>query len=1447
MAGAVIALTGLIKLIDYLHVTTEEALESLAESVEKFDEATKGVKELESQIKTCTERLEELQKLADNGTISIADEKELELLKEQNEELERNLALRQAEQIAAQQKVLSDTKDTANKKVKTHFQLLMSPQERVLPYEELLRGVNSYMYAHDWLNSDKNKNLSDYKARSSAYNEVLQNSSDRIQEMYNVIAPTIDAYDALVKAGYVLEGQDKTRYEQLKKAQDAYLLYTYHLNGTKEAFRGLNTEQQKNIILNKLLAQGLSDAQAQSVLDNVSTDKYDDLWDKDFNFTPPAITDYDTAEAYGKAYAEAWLGGASNTTEDFDIKISLASVLKDSKEDIENFTSSVESAYEAYAKLMSPNVSSSDILSSIMSITEAVSAMGGSLNWGMVEGNSNPLELLGDAIEYISEKYAKSILSDAGIDADSGFGKMLANNIVQAKRASIQLDNLNTQIDSLQNAYDNLTDIVETYNETGYITLDQLQILLELEPQYLACLIDESGQLQLNNEAMSLLAQQRLNDAEAQAIQQAISELGQLALQDEKTAVEENAEAFSDAITDLSNYNTELANTIAETSVAAAAIRDLNAAISGAESDGATDSQIDTVLSNLETKLQLINSVRDKVASGGIKQVVKTSSSSSSDKKDFKETFDWVETAISRIQRTITNLGKVVSATYKKWGTRNNALAQEMSAVNQEIAAQQSAYDAYMHKANSIALPEHYKNLIQNGGMSISDITDEKLAENIKLYQEYYEKALGAADAVEDLRANLAELAMTNFDHISKQYDDMISLIEHRTSMLDGYISQSEAAGFWASEVYYQKLADTELENINQLQSQYNDLIAQFNENVNNGYIEKYSEAWYEMYQNINDVEQAIQDANTSLIEYNQTLQQIRWDLFDRGMDYKNNLVNESKFLIDMLDNYALHNDDGSFTDHGLSVQGLHAVNYNVYMEQAASYADEIQKINEEIANDPNDLQLIDRRNELLDLQQQAIQNAMAEKEAIKDLVSDSYDKMLSSLQELIDKRKEALNAEKDLYDYQNSIKEKTDTISNYRKQLQSYAGDNSEEAKATIQKLQVSLADAEKDLQETEYDKWLSDQESLLDDLYDQTEVWINGRLDNIDGLVYQSIEATNANTSTISQTINDTATALGYTLSTSMESIWNSDEGGFNKINNAVKAYGDILYGTQNTINTSISNCTTTVQTALKSIDDDILKMIDILNAEAKINAESIAQQQQQAESSQDNHESYDSSPEPEPAPAPAPNKVTLNGGLFYEDSYKGGHTGNNSSQWTDHEVEITHTSSTGMVHIVDKNTGTILGWVDPKQLNGYATGTTNAKRGLNLISENGDEIVIDNNGNAVLAKGKQIYPFEGGETVIKANETADILKNNLVPLNESALLGSMTKKSNYSSLQGMKRSSGHISNDIKMNITLPNVTDYDSFVTQLKSDKRFEKIVQSMTVDQVLNKNSLLKNKL
>lgn len=1106
--------------------------------------------------------------------------------------------------------------------------------------------------------------------------------------------------------------------------------------------------------------------------------------------------------------------------------------LINSKESIDAFTKSVESSYDAYLKLLNPNVSSSDILSSIMSITGSISEMGGKLNWEFIGKNSNSLDLLGDTIEYISEKYAKSVLSGAGIDVDSKFGKMLANNIIQAQKASIQLDNLNNQIDSLQSAYDNLTDIVEQYNETGYITFDQLQTLLALEPQYLACLVDENGQLQLNQHSMLALANMRLNDAEAQAVQQAIAELEQLTLQDEKTAIEENAQAFSDAINDLSGYNTELANTIAESSIAASAIRDLNDAISGVESEGVSDEQINTVLENLETKLQLISNTRNNLANSFGNIVGSSSSKTSSTTKDTKETIDWIETKLSRIQRTISNLGKTVSATWKRWSTRNNALAQEMSAINFEIATQQQALNTYMAKANSVGLSEEYKELVRNGGFRIDEITDESTKENVKLYQEWYEKALACEDAIIDLQDSLADLAKTKFDNISKQYDDRIAMIEHHTSMLEGYVSRAEAAGFWASEVYYQKMAEKELKNINQLQGKYNDLTNALNESIANGTVELYSEQWYEIKIGIQDVESALQEANTALVEFNQTLQQIHWDLFDRGVDYKNLFIEESNFLAELISRRDLYNEVGKLTSEGQAVQGLHAVNYNAYMEQSEAFAEEIKRLNAEIANDPNDLELIDRRNELIGLQQEAIKNVMAEKDAIKDLIEEAYGAMLNSLQELIDKRKEALNAEKDLYDYQTSIQEKTDTISSYQKQLQAYSGDNSEEAKATIQKLQVSLEEAEKDLQETQYNKWLDDQQSMLDDLYDQTEEWVNTRLDNIDGLVAETIQATNDNADTIGGVITSTAETLGYNLSDYTEMLWDGDNDNTSLL---LKAYEDVANG--------VEAGTTKLETVLNSIDGKLQSMVDDLNEQAVVESETIAQPD--VVINETNH--YDSgATEPQPSSSGG---ITFTGGTFYEDSYKGGKTGNSKSQWTGREVEVTHESGTGMVHIVDKATGTVLGWVDPDQLQGYARGTRNAKKGFHKVAENGDEIIQNNDGSVVLANGMQLYPFEGGETVYNAFETDKMLNSNLIPLDTSSFMQNIINKASIPNVSNVQNR--NMTNEVHMNITLPNVTDYNSFVSQMqnviKNDRQTQRLMQATVLDPAVGRNSLAMRRL
>ena len=54
-------------------------------------------------------------------------------------------------------------------------------------------------------------------------------------------------------------------------------------------------------------------------------------------------------------------------------------------------------------------------------------------------------------------------------------------------------------------------------------------------------------------------------------------------------------------------------------------------------------------------------------------------------------------------------------------------------------------------------------------------------------------------------------------------------------------------------------------------------------------------------------------------------------------------------------------------------------------------------------------------------------------------------------LQELINAKKEALQAEKDLHDYQKSIQEKTKDINTIQTQIAAYSGDTSQEAMAKL------------------------------------------------------------------------------------------------------------------------------------------------------------------------------------------------------------------------------------------------------------------------------------------------------------------------------------------------------------------------------------------------------------
>ncbi len=983
----------------------------------------------------------------------------------------------------------------------------------------------------------------------------------------------------------------------------------------------------------------------------------------------------------------------------------LSEQLTKSAESLDKFQSSMKSASEAYTKLLSGGYSSNDLLDSLQAINQAVTDMGASIEWESISS----MEELGEAIQDVSEIYLNSFLKDNNISPDSKFAKMLANAADEMYRVQAAYNSFNDSIDTIQSAYDKLSTAVSEYNTNGYVTLDTLQSVLSINDEYISCLTDENGKLVLNEEMYEKLTMAKLDDAKNTIIQEGIQQLENIALSNSVIASQKAGEAADIHAKKLHNSVDRIRKHTKAMMDDSVAVSANNEVLSGGTIDdlesayqkalAVNEKAAEDVMSSINTKLSFVDSVASNTFSSFGKVSGASSAAAKETKESAKETaesFNWIETAISHIQRTIKNLGSTVSSAWKSWTTRNAALASELSEVRKEIELQNSAYAGYMSKADSVGLSGHYKELVQNGALSIEDITDDTLKEQIKEYKEYYEKAIDCKDAVTELKDKLAELAKLKFDHISTQYDAKIQDIDHMVNLINGELEKAEESNKIAGKSFYEALIEQENAKIDSLTNEYKEKLAAMNEAVSSGTIREGSEAWQEMksdidsvtesiqeantqvltYENsikeiaklkfdslgtqfdnalsiittemsqldkqialveeagylagesfyhaliegekshmealmkkyeslssslkealdsgsvtkfdetwydmtggIRDVEDALLDAQTALVKYSNSLRELEWDVFDRMQESITGLTEESDFMIDFMGrNNTLHNENGSFNDRGLSAQGLHAVNYDVYMRQAEEYANAIKDINGELANDPNNTKLQDRYQELIKLQREAILNAEDEKTAIKDLISEGYDKMLSFFDKMISARKKALSEEKNLHDYEKTISEQTAEVAKYQKILDAYKGDDSEGMKAVIQKAQESLAKAQEELSETEYDKYMSDQEALLDTFRTELEEWVNIRLDDINGLLQQAIEATNVNAQRIQTQINTDLSAVGMTLTENFARIFEIDYSG------GVRDMVSGFFGSDG----NFSAAMTTVNTAISEVRD-------------------------------------------------------------------------------------------------------------------------------------------------------------------------------------------------------------------------------------------------------------------
>lgn len=426
----------------------------------------------------------------------------------------------------------------------------------------------------------------------------------------------------------------------------------------------------------------------------------------------------------------------------------------------------------------------------------------------------------------------------------------------------------------------------------------------------------------------------------------------------------------------------------------------------------------------------------------------------------------------------------------------------------------------------------------------------------------------------ETAKQDKATLAKEKFDNIASKYDNKISSNEQKKTEINNRISLVEEFGGQANVSDYKSLISAENGEFKKLIKEREELRRNLEESVVNGSIKKGSDEWYDMVAKINDVTNAIDESIRSIKQYQNALRQLKWDTFDKSLETVKRVNSEADYYIDLLSHKDMTDKDtGNFTEYGIATIGLHKTNYDNYIAQAEAYQSEYDKIMKQIEKgelSASDENVIQRLRDLQDAHREAKKSAEDELESINDLVKQGYEAQTDALSKLIEKYKKLKDSELEAYRYQKEIAEKTKQIASLQKQLTAYTGNNSEESRATIQKLKVELENAKSDLKDTQYEKFISDTEDMLDDLMSDYQEFIDEKINDTNTILDSIKELLGGNDGIIA------------TLKSLDSSLTNTTK---DQIDSSTTNGGDGGQGAKDYVNNTVTNDRNTINSSHKT----------------------------------------------------------------------------------------------------------------------------------------------------------------------------------------------------------------------------------------------------------------------
>ncbi|MEQ2629936.1 hypothetical protein [Roseburia inulinivorans] len=783
--GFMLAITAVTKVIS-------ELAQAQSNAVEAAKEATSAYNDELSSIKDYKEKISELNEELNSGNLSYEETKtkRSELMSIQDELIkkfgtEKSAIKSVTEAIGGQ----VDALDNLNEK--SYRDWIAKADDETIWTKLLPWGKSGLDQAIDYMESKKTISFFDMaNANSTTQDKYQAPITDEIRSIQEEIDKTIQSKYNLEKefATFKITGTPEEVKSQLEAIRQDYL------DLSKDAFlkNGISSEywdayrseaiDSINDVINQF-DEGLEKHQETYKTYIEGMIKYDSEYSDEYATILRKRAELEEAENSGDAekiqkakqeFMDAIASGITASESDENIKKYFESLYPELQAEFANWkfeiainanTDNLKDEAEEIGK----QYSATDLLDMVN--TE-----------GVQEGEEAFNKLIDKAIEYgvctdnSSEEVQKLIdllvelgIVQGNINSDVQHETQTSFEIPDAETLKQQISDLNSAIDSIQSVYDTLNSAVEEYNSNGgQLSIDTIQSLLSLSDEYLACLQVENGQLSLNADAMAQLAQAKLDEAQATAVTQAMTELQAIAngeaAQSTANYITGNA-ALMDSLAQLSGSY----EGVAQAAMTAAQAQELSAQISAASAKDKTATE--NVMKGLDTKLKLIQSTKNAISAGNFASVSKKTSKSGSSSKSSKSSKDELKEQFQVEYDLLKHNLEMETITEKEYYDGVQALNEKYFAGKEEYLDEYRKYEEEVYKG----LKSYYKSYCDD----MMDYYDKKLDASKMSYKEY-------CDSVSKMLAD-----MHNSGKISDKdwYDYTKTMLEKQKDAYDRALS----------------------------------------------------------------------------------------------------------------------------------------------------------------------------------------------------------------------------------------------------------------------------------------------------------------------------------------------------------------------------------------------------------------------------------------------------------------------------------------------------------------------------------------------------------------------------------------------------------------------------------------------------------------------------------